>query len=80
MEMVGGGQGSFGATEESAATEVQRAKRRDSCTEDRRRPALNSRRVLSAHRPGVGRGWELRLRLWRSDLRERTGVGCMNTA
>ena len=29
---------------------------------------------------GAGRGWELRLRLWRSDPRERTGVGCMNTA
>ena len=25
-------------------------------------------------------GWELRLRFWRSDPRERTGVGCMNTA
>ena len=29
---------------------------------------------------GVGGGWELRLGLWRSDPRERTGVGCMNTA
>ena len=28
----------------------------------------------------VGRGWELRLGLRRSDPRERTGVGCMNTA
>ena len=27
----------------------------------------------------AGRGWELRLRL-RSDPRERTGVGCVNTA
>ena len=26
-----------------------------------------------------GRGWELRLGLW-SDPRERTGVGCVNTA
>ena len=25
-------------------------------------------------------GWELRLWVWRSDPRERTGVGCMNTA
>ena len=25
-------------------------------------------------------GWELRLRLRRSDPRERTGVGCVNTA
>ena len=29
---------------------------------------------------GAGEGWELRLRLWRSDPRERTGVGCVNTA
>ena len=29
---------------------------------------------------GVGRGWELRLGLRSSDPRERTGVGCMNTA
>ena len=28
----------------------------------------------------VGRGWELRLRPRRSDPRERTGVGCVNTA
>ena len=28
---------------------------------------------------GMGRGWELR-HLLRSDPRERTGVGCMNTA
>ena len=42
----------------------------------------------STHRPerlvcsptGVGRGWELRLGLRRLDPRERTGVGCMNTA
>ena len=24
---------------------------------------------------GVGRGWELKLGLWRSDPKERTGVG-----
>ena len=29
---------------------------------------------------GVGVGWELRFGLWRSDPRERSGVGCMNTA
>ena len=28
----------------------------------------------------AGQGWELRLELWRSDPRERTGVGCVNTA
>ena len=44
--------GSFGGTEESAATGVRRAKRRDSLTEDRCRPALTSARGLSAHLPG----------------------------
>ena len=29
---------------------------------------------------GAGGGWELRLRLQRSDPMERTGVGCVNTA
>ena len=29
---------------------------------------------------GLGGGWELRLGLQRSDPRERTGVGCVNTA
>ena len=30
--------------------------------------------------PGrAGGGWELRLQLWRSDPRERTGVGYVNT-
>ena len=42
----------------------------------------------STHRPemlvcspsGSGGGWELRLRLQRTDPRERTGVGWVNTA
>ena len=49
--------GSFGATEESTATGVQREKRRDSYTEDSCRPALTSLRGLSAHltgRAGLG--------------------------
>ena len=29
---------------------------------------------------GAGGGWELRLGLQSSDSRERTGVGCVNTA
>ena len=70
--------GSFGVTEESAATGVWRAKQRDS-----RRGLV----PMSIHQPkrlvcsptGVGGGWELRLRL-RSDPRERTAVGCVNTA
>ena len=44
--------GSFGATEESAATGVRRAKWRDSRTEARRRAALTSPGGLSAHPPG----------------------------
>ena len=49
--------GSFGATQESAAIGVQRAKQRDSHTEDRCQPALTSLRGLSAHLPGqVGVG------------------------
>ena len=45
--------GSFGATEESAATGVRRAKQRGSRTEDQCRPALTSPRGLSA--PPLGR-------------------------
>ena len=53
--------GSFGATEESAATEVRRAKRRGSRTEDQCRPALTSLRGLSAPPPGrAGLGAEAR--------------------
>ena len=55
--------GSFGATEESAATGVRRAKRTDSRTEAQRRPALTSPRGLSAPPPGrAGLGAEARLR------------------
>ena len=44
--------------------------------------------LTSTHQPdrifcspaGAGRGWELRLQLWRSDPRENTEVGCMNKA
>ena len=53
--------GSFGVTEESAATEVRRAKRRGSRTEARRRAALTSPRGLSAQPPGrAGLGAEAR--------------------
>ena len=48
---------SFGAMEESTVAGVQRAKQRDSHTEDRCQPALTSLRHLSAHPPGrVGAG------------------------
>ena len=44
--------------------------------------------LTSTHQPerlvcspaGAGRGWELRLGLRRSNPRERTEVGCVNTA
>ena len=44
--------------------------------------------LTSTHQPerlvcsptGTGGGWELKLQLRRSDPRERTGVGCVNTA
>ena len=44
--------------------------------------------LTSTHQPerlvclpaGAGGGWELQLQLQRSDPRERTGVGCVNTA
>ena len=53
--------GSFGDTEESTATEVWRAKRRGSRTEDQCRPALTSPRGLSAPPPGqAGLGAEAR--------------------
>ena len=47
--------GSFGATEESRATGVQRAKQRDSLTEDRCQLALTSLTGLSAHPSGQAR-------------------------
>ena len=71
--------GSYGATEESAATGVRRAKRRDSRTEAQCRPALTSPREACLLTRWGGRGWELRLGL-RSDRRERTGAGGVNTA
>ena len=53
--------GRFRATEESAATEVRRAKWRDSRTEARRRAALTSPRGWSASPPGrAGLGAEAR--------------------
>ena len=60
--------GSFGATEESAAIGVQRAKHRHSCTKDRCRPALTSPRGLSAHLQGrAGAGAEA----WASEVRSQ---------
>ena len=71
--------GSFGATEESAATgaegKVERFLHRGSVPTSTHQP---ERLVCSP--AGAGGAWELRLGLRRSDPRERTGVGCVNTA
>ena len=72
-------EGSFGATEKSAATGVRKAKRRDSPTEDGADQHSPAREACLLTRRG-GQGWELRLGLRRSDRRERTGVGGVNGA
>ena len=76
----GGWQGeSFRATEESAATGVQRAKRRNPTQRigaDQHSPAREACLLTRQ----AGGGWELRPRLQRSDPRERTRVGCVNAA
>ena len=53
-------EGSFRAMEESATTGVWRAKRRDSCTEDRCRPALTREACLLTRWGGWGLGAEPR--------------------
>ena len=72
--------GSFGATEESAATGVRRAKRRDSQHRGSVPTSTHQPERLVCSPAGMGAGWELRLGLQRSDPRERTGVGGVNTA
>ena len=60
--------GSFGATEESAATGVRRAKWRDSCTEDHCWPALTSLRgCMLTRQDGLGLGAEG----WASEVRSQ---------
>ena len=76
----GGGRGGrFGATEESTATgaegKAERFPHRGSVSTSTHQP---ERLVCSP--TGAGGDWELRLGLRRSDTRERTGVGCVNTA
>ena len=46
-------------------------------------PILTSTRqteTLVSSPAGAGGGWELRLRLRKSDSKERTGIGCLKTA
>ena len=75
----GGWGGSFGATKESAATgaegKVERFPHGGSVPTSAHQP---ERLVCSPTK--AGGGWELRLGLRRSDTRERTGVGFVNTA
>ena len=74
-----GGVGSFGATEERAEIAVQTAKRRythaGSVPTSPHQPEM-----LVCSPAGTGGDWELRLGLRRSDPRESTGVGFVNTA
>ena len=43
-------------------------------------PTITHQPERLVHSPArAGGGWDLRVRLRRSDPRERTGVGCMNT-
>ena len=42
--------------------------------------STNQPETLVCSPTGASGGWELRLRLWSSDPRERTRVGCVNTA
>ena len=65
--------------EESAATGVWRARRRDFPHRGSVPTRTHQPERLVCSPAGAGGGWELRLRL-RSDCRERTGVGVMNTA
>ena len=77
---MGGGRG-------EASEPRRRVQQRDG--EDKAERFLHRGSVpTSTHQPerlvcspaGAGGGWELRLRLRGSDPRERTGVGCVNTA
>ena len=70
------------------ASETQRRAQQQGC-KGQSGEILTQRIVAtSTHQPkrlvcspaGSGGGWELRLRLLRSDPRERTGVGYVNTA
>ena len=77
LQVVEGGK--FRATEESAATRVQRAKRRDSTQRigaDQQSPDRDSSLLTRRDRWGLG----AEAQASESDPRERTGVGCINTA
>ena len=70
--------GSSGATEENSARgaegKAERFPHRGSVP-----TSTHQTERLVCSPAGTGGGWELRLGLRRSDPRERTGVGCVNT-
>ena len=69
-------------------SEPQRRAQQQGCRGQSREIPAQRSVPTSTHQPErlvcsparVGGGWELRLGLQRSDPRERTGVGCENTA
>ena len=73
---------------EGEALEPQRRMKQQECRGQSREIPAQRMVPISTHQPerlecspvGVGGGWELRLRLRRTDPRERTGVGCAKTA
>ena len=80
METVGGGGGKLRShggerSHRAAEAKVERFPHRGPVPTSTHQP---ERLVCSP--AGAGRGWELRLGLRRSDGRERTGVGSVNTA
>lgn len=75
---MGGSRGNLGTSRGSAATGVWRAILRDFYTGMRLTITVKPE-TLVCMPSRVRRGWELRLRLWISDPRERTGSGAMKT-
>ena len=72
--------GSFGATEESGATRGAEGKAERSPHRGLVPTSTHQPERLVSWPASMGGGWELRLGLRRSDPRERTGVGGVNTA
>ena len=80
--------GDRGWAEKGKASEPRRSMQQQGCREQSREIPVQRIMPTSTHQPerlvcstaGAGWGWELRLGLWRSDPREKTGVGCMDRA
>ena len=74
---------------EGGASEPRRRVQQEGCGgQSGEIPAQRGSVPSSTHQPErlvcaaarAGGGWDLRLGLWGSDPRERTGLGCVNTA